>query len=555
MKKLDKKNIKTIIISVVLLVLVVSVAFAYIGKFIVDISNKANVNIAAKNLANSILDVTNADFALTIDPKGMSQSNRDNYVAENTSSLVVSLISGSEDYSVSCTYDITFTYDSDSSIYGKSPTPVTSGATKELTLEAKGPNTGTNNYAEEKNFNLTTTTATIVSGAVIANSSSSKDKKQTWNFTNRFYNLDLDQSALANKTFKGKYKVTNAKCTMGDPLPPEKDITVNVETPAYLLSGYTKSITNCTGTNSAVWDNKLNGLVISNWSDLVNCDITFTQKTPSSSELLSTIVTNNAQNKNDTTIVPATYGYRYQGADPDNYIWYNDELWRIIGYVPVSVNSATETGEYRVKIIRNDSIGALVRETNTSSTTVWEDKSLYTLLNTCYLGKASSCTSACYSYYNSSYKPVTQCNYSVNGIDESEYYGNMVENVYWGIGTSAISTATTMYGTENSTKTSKQAKIGLMSASDWGLAISGYTGSLSYSSAQGYTKDNYLFTNGYEWTMTSTSSGPLRVNYRGGLDSNNSYNGIAARPVLYLKSNVYVTGGTGSKTDPYTLGI
>ena len=333
------------------------------------------------------------------------------------------------------------------------------------------------------------------------------------------------------------------------------DVKINVSNPDYLLGGYTKSITNCRGTNSAVWDKKLNGLVISNWSDFVNCDISFTQKTPSSNELLSTIVTNNAQNKNDTTIAPVTYGYRYQGADPDNYVWYNDELWRIIGYVPVSVNSSTETGEYRVKIIRNDSIGALVRETNTSSTTVWEDKSLYTLLNTCYLGKKTSCASACYSSYRNSYETVTQCNYSVNGIDESEYYGNMVENVYWGIGASNLSAATTMYSTENSTKTSKQAKIGLMSASDWGLAISGYTGSLSYRSVLGHTKDNYLFTNGHEWTMTSTSLYPVFVHNYGGLDQGSSYHGFAARPVLYLKSNVYVTGGMGSKTDPYILGI
>ena len=112
-----------------------------------------------------------------------------------------------------------------------------------------------------------------------------------------------------------------------------------------------------------------------------------------------------------------------------------------------------------------------------------------------------------------------------------------------------------MYSTENSTKTSKQAKIGLMSASDWGLAISGYTGSLSYSNAQGYTKDNYLFTNGYEWTMTSSSSYPLYVGSIGGLDLNYSYSGVATRPVLYLKSNVYVVSGTGTKLDPYRIGM
>ncbi len=552
MKKLDKKNIKTIIISVVLIVLVVSVAFAYIGNFLVDISNKANVNIAAKNLANSILDVTNADFALTIDPKGMSQSNRDNYVAENTSSLVVSLISGSEEYSVSCTYDITFTYDSDSSIYGKSPTPVTSGATKELTLEAKGPNTGTNNYVEEKNFNLTTTTATIVSGAVIANSSSNKDKKQTWNFTNRFYNLDLDQSALANKTFKGKYRVTNAKCTMGDPLPPEKDVTVNVATPAYLLSGYTKSITNCSGTNSAVWDNKLNGLVISNWSDFVNCDISFTQKTPSNSELLSTIV--------DTKGTSTTHGIRYQGTDPDNYVWYNDELWRIIGNVPVCLTSGCATTQNRVKLIRNNSIGAIAfNQTafSSSSPFTWIGSNIQNLLNTCYLGKVSSCDSYCYSYSTSA---VGLCNYSSDGIDASDYYGNMIEDVYYNVGVPSSASyvnADDQYTKEIASYASATSKIGLMYASDWGYAIEGFTKVLGRSgNPESYMNKNWLFSNGYEWTMSAyNSSSPLNVYYDGYLDIHNASYGYAARPVLYLKSNVYKTGGTGSKTDPYTLGI
>ena len=343
---------------------------------------------------------------------------------------------------------------------------------------------------------------------------SSKSTK-TFNYNGSIIALTVDGNSATSFPTKGKYNVS-----------------VNCEN------------------GKGVWNPKTWKLEITKIKGTVTCDISFN----SNASNLNDIVTNNAQNKNDTTIAPATYGYRYQGADPDNYVWYNDELWRIIGYVPVSVNSATEKGEYRVKIIRNDSIGALVRETNTTNTTVWEDKSLYTLLNTCYLGKKSSCTSSCYSSYQSEYKPITQCNYSVNGIDASEYYGNMVENVYWGIGASNLSTATTMYGTENSTKTSKQAKIGLMSASDWGLAISGYTGTLSYSSPQGYTKDNYLFTNGEEWTMTSTSSYPVCVCFTGGLNDTASY-GFAARPVLYLKSNVYVTGGTGSKIDPYRLGI
>ena len=40
------------------------------------------------------------------------------------------------------------------------------------------------------------------------------------------------------------------------------------------------------------------------------------------------------------------------------------------------------------------------------------------------------------------------------------------------------------------------------------------------------------------------------INYS---DKNNS--GLSASPVLYLKSTVNITGGTGTSTDPYTLSL
>lgn len=49
----------------------------------------------------------------------------------------------------------------------------------------------------------------------------------------------------------------------------------------------------------------------------------------------------------DTTEqVEATTDYRYIGSSPNNYITYNNEVWRIIGVF-----------DGRIKIIRNDSIG------------------------------------------------------------------------------------------------------------------------------------------------------------------------------------------------------
>ena len=49
--------------------------------------------------------------------------------------------------------------------------------------------------------------------------------------------------------------------------------------------------------------------------------------------------------------------YRYEGDNPNNFIYFNNELWRIIGVF--SDNTHGKTGQKLVKIIRNDSIGAI----------------------------------------------------------------------------------------------------------------------------------------------------------------------------------------------------
>ena len=320
------------------------------------------------------------------------------------------------------------------------------------------------------------------------------------------------------------------------------DITVNVETPAYLLSEYTKSITNCRRTNSAVWDNKLNGLVISNWSDFVNCDISFTQKTPSNSELLTTIV----NGKGTST----THGIRYQGKNPDNYVWFNDELWRIIGNVPVCLTSGCASTENRVKLIRNDSIGAIKYGSNST----WMGSNIQSLLDTCYLGKASSCDSYCYSDESAA----GTCDYSSDGIDASDYYGNMIEDVYYNVGVSgSFVNADDKYTKEIASYASSASKIGLMYASDWGYAIEGFTEVLGSSGRpQSYMNKNWLFSNGHEWTMSAyNSSYPLDVSNSGYLNVLSVSDGFAARPVLYLKSSVYVVSGTGTKVDPYRIGM
>ena len=135
----------------------------------------------------------------------------------------------------------------------------------------------------------------------------------------------------------------------------------------------------------------------------------------------------------------------------------------------------------------------------------------------------------------------------------------MIEDVYFnvGAGDSTYKTATNYYTQEIATHATNTSKIGLMYASDWGYAIEGFTGILgSIGSPKSYMEKNWLFSNGNEWTMSAYSSSyPLCTFNYGYLHYIGSSVGYSIRPVLYLKSNVYVVSGNGSKVEPYRIGI
>ena len=332
---------------------------------------------------------------------------------------------------------------------------------------------------------------------------SSKSTK-TFNYNGSIIALKVDRTDATSFPTKGKYNVT----------------------------------VNCNNAKG-VWNPKTWKLEITKIKGTVTCDISFN----SNASNLSNVV--------DTKGASTTHGIRYQGKNPDNYVWFNDELWRIIGNVPVCLTSGCAATQNRVKLIRNDSIGAIQYGSNST----WMGSNIQNLLNTCYLEKASSCDSYCYSQY-----AVGTCDYSSDGIDASDYYGNMIEDVYYNVGVPSSGSyvnADDQYTKEIASYASSASKIGLMYASDWGYAIEGFTEVLGSSGRpQSYMNKNWLFSNGYEWTMSAYhSSTPLIVHDSGYLNYDSPLYGLATRPVLYLKSNVYVTGGRGSKTDPYTLGI
>ena len=130
-------------------------------------------------------------------------------------------------------------------------------------------------------------------------------------------------------------------------------------------------------------------------------------------------------------------------------------------------------------------------------------------------------------------------------------------------------TAKEMYNVEigNATKTfvdsNGMSEIGLMYASDYGYSVKNSSCNHSSRSLLSYDKtacggNAWMLKNGNEWTLSpnsSSASSVLFVISNAFVYSYNANNGFGVRPVLYLNSNVYITGGDGSINNPFQVGL
>ena len=290
------------------------------------------------------------------------------------------------------------------------------------------------------------------------------------------------------------------------------------------------------------------------------CDVSFNTI---STTHLNNYITGLSGTEQGTGQVVNENGYRYEGKDPNNYIWFNNELWRIIGVFDSTSHGVS--GQNLVKIIRADSIGGLAW--HKSNTNDWTASSLMNLLNGAYYNSQNG-TGGEYCYGYSTTVPAGNCNYTETGINDT--YRPMIENVTWHLGghSTQNATAEAFYGYERGDSvysgrpTTTTGYIGLMYPSDYGYSV------LSSSCARttnlgSYNKatcagQSWLYGQGYEWTITprsSTSSNVFSVFSSGLLNGISADCGIAVRPVLYLDSSVYVMDGNGSVSDPYIIGM
>ena len=244
--------------------------------------------------------------------------------------------------------------------------------------------------------------------------------------------------------------------------------------------------------------------------------------------------------------------YRYRGGDStvNNYVTFNNEVWRIIGIIPTeTINGNVEN---RIKIIRDESIGNMywntTKDTTTSSWNNWVTGTLNTYLNNDYYNTLSS----------DAQNMIGTAKYYLGGYNDS----NITSDVMWQYERKNDANRTGYYyGTNPIMQNDVSKKIAIMYASDYGYAASKECSkglSYYYEDSNCITSNNWLDKSQDEWLLpqySGNSSGAFFVRSSGDVTYGGVVNGgeYAVRPVLYLSSNVKISGGEGTSQKPYQL--
>ena len=338
------------------------------------------------------------------------------------------------------------------------------------------------------------------------------------------YALTLDGNSVNSFPSKGMYRV---------------DVTCNNAMGRWLYEDWNLAVENITGNNAT-------------------CNIDFV--TIFKTYLNNYIIDLTGQDQGKGQVVNEN-GYRYEGKNPNNYVWFNNELWRIIGVFDSA--SHGQSGKNLVKIIRNESIGQLMWNNIESSD--WSQASLKNLLNGAYLNAQNGTDSE---YCWSDVDIPGNCDYTIIGINITSR--TMIANANWPLGGSNIAdTPDNLYINERGTNvygsnaTEWTGKIGIMYASDYGYSVlassCARTTRLDLYATSTCAGESWIYSLGAEWLLTPKSNHEYMVYYLsysvGFVDRLYPNDGKTVRPTLYLDSSVYVIDGNGTMADPYIIGM
>ena len=240
---------------------------------------------------------------------------------------------------------------------------------------------------------------------------------------------------------------------------------------------------------------------------------------------------------------------RYVGKNPNNYVSFNNELWRIIGVF---------SGQ--AKLIRNDFYSEDIEWDKTEANgghedygiNDWSKATLQVELNEIYLQSIEETSK---SYIDQEHE------WNLGGTDTTS---NHLQH----------QTRNNLYNDERnnvvfeSHPTKWRGAIGLMYASDYGYATSSMDSCKEKPlSTWEWTENMECYNNNWispsnEWTLTVSND--TQVNYYALFFSEKSVDYLdygfvstrfKVRPTLYLKMDVKIIGGVGTSSNPYLLGI
>lgn len=279
----------------------------------------------------------------------------------------------------------------------------------------------------------------------------------------------------------------------------------------------------------------------------------------------------------DTTV---DTNIRFKGSNPNNYINFNNELWRIVGIFNVQ-NSESTIMEKLVKIVREDSLGqyswdsSVNKVNNGKGENDWSNSDLMQELNNDYLSlnHNSDDTTTWYNGENNAKNAV----YNYNNNIKKEYQ-SLIESVVWNIGgwnsnnilltnfNSKTGIDEGMYGKErvtkgDSTKTTARpttwtGKIGLIYPTDYAFASE--DAACKRLNNKECANLNWLFKSSNYWTITHNKSNATNVWFvpssnKSAFDSKVASSAYDVYPSLYLKSDTKILRRKGTKENPHLI--
>lgn len=292
---------------------------------------------------------------------------------------------------------------------------------------------------------------------------------------------------------------------------------------------------------------------------------------------------------------------RYVGPSPNNYLSFNNENWRIIGIMN-NVEDSVGTKTSRIKLIRDESIGVYSWDSSSDfinsghGVNEWSKSAIMKLLNPGFesetVGGSLYWDDGSGNCYNNQSQTTTTCNFTTTGIKNK--YKAIIDEIKWNTGSNGTIYASDnisvedYYTLERSNQTGKNCsgsncndtvertttwigKIGLMYPSDY-----------AYSTKGGLTntRNICLINKLYNWnnpeindcknnswlyksgalTMTPLSISNISSAHSAAILEEGNVGWTAATPyevypVIYLKQDIKIISGKGTKANPYILNI